>query len=54
MGDAGKSGAGKVFALEEIQEDRNSEGSGTKLLPLCQGVYMEKRERLEKIMFNMK
>lgn len=63
-GDAGKNDAGKVLALEELTEGRayahytpgkrlrNTEGSGAKWPPLFQGVYLEKKECLARIMLN--
>ena len=65
MGDAGKNDTGEVLALGKLTEDRgdahytrgkylrNTEGSETKRPPLLQGVYLEKRGCLERIMLNM-
>ena len=65
MGDAGKNDTGEVLALGKLTEDkgdahytrgkylRNTEGSETKWPPLLQGVYLDKRGCLERIMLNM-
>lgn len=62
IGNAGKNGAGKVFTLEELNEDRSCapytweklSGQGPNCYPLPREFTLEKRECLERIMLNMK